>query len=116
MSYFNDTDELTQLLGEDLSGANGDLTKDAVFANLIDSIRKATGIYEGDAIPIDNVARLLLAMHEHMLGDHFHLMAMCKGWEPPELNERWDLRRSIMLMLNESVARSAGWLGVEATT
>jgi hypothetical protein len=104
-TYFNDTDELTQRLDEDWSGANGELAEDAVFDRLMESIRKATDIVD-DVIPIESVARLLLAMHRHMQGDRFHLQAMCNGWELPKLDDRWDLRRALMLMAHRVTTRA----------
>lgn len=105
MTYFDDTDELTLALDENMSGANGELAEDAVRDRLIESIRKATAVHESDFIPIGDVADLLLRMFRQMLSDQTHLVAMLNGWEPPALEERSDLRRAIGLKVKGIAAR-----------
>jgi len=96
-NFFDDTDLLTMQLGEDLTGANGDLAESVIVDRLIENIRKATHIQEGDSIPIKAVADLLLAMQRHEQEDKFYLLADWNGLNaiPDKLDNRMDLRRAI---------------------
>jgi hypothetical protein len=97
VNFFTDTDPLTLALEEDLTGANGDLSESEVIDRLLENIRKATDIQEGDSIPIMDVARLLLAMRHHVEEEKFYLL---RQWDnqntiPDTLDNALDLRRAI---------------------
>jgi hypothetical protein len=101
-NFFESTDPLTLQLEEDLTGANGELAEDDVLDRLIENIRAAAHVQEGDSVPIKVVAHLLMAMQRHVQEDKFYLLAQWNDQNavPDKLDNRSDLRRAIGIALS----------------